>query len=234
MMIGAIIQARMSSVRLPGKVLMKAAGRTVLQYVIERLKQCTALDGIVVAVSTDDRDTPIVKHCEELGVAVCRGSLDDVAGRFLDAAERFGFDAFVRACADSPLLDADLVDRAVERYRECKCDIVTNVMPRTYPHGQSVEVVRTELLRVTWPKLTTPEHLEHVTSFFYEHRSDFSIVNLCAPRDMSDMRLVVDTEEDWERFTRIVDRFEEPHWKYGLAEIIEICESLGVCGVGQA
>ncbi|MCZ6653252.1 MAG: NTP transferase domain-containing protein [Planctomycetota bacterium] len=234
MMIGAIIQARMSSVRLPGKVLMKAAGRTVLQYVIERLKQCAALDGIVVATSTDDRDMAIVNHCEELGVAVCRGSLENVARRSLEAAERFGFGAFVRVCADSPLLDADLVGRAVEHFRACECDVVTNVMPRTYPHGQSVEVVRTELLRATWPKLSTPEHLEHVMSFFYEHRSDFSIVNLCAPRDMSDMRLVVDTEEDWERFTRIADRFEEPHWKYGLAEIIVICESLGVCGVGQA
>ncbi|MEE8077583.1 MAG: glutamate-1-semialdehyde aminotransferase, partial [Pseudomonadales bacterium] len=105
-MIGAIIQARMSSVRLPGKVLMKAAGRTVLQYVIERLKQCAALDGIVVATSTDDRDMPIVNHCEELGVAVCRGSLEDVAWRSLEVAERFGFGVFVRVCADSPLLDA--------------------------------------------------------------------------------------------------------------------------------
>ncbi len=234
MMIGAIIQARMSSVRLPGKVLMKAAGRTVLQYVIERLKQCAALDGIVVATSTDDRDMPIVMHCEELGVEVCRGSLDDVAQRFLYAAQRYTFGAFVRVCADSPLLDVVLVDHAVERFRACECDIVTNVMPRTYPHGQSVEVVRTDLLRATWPKMSTLEHLEHVTSFFYEHRSNFNIVNLRAPGDMSEIRLAVDTEEDWERFTRIVDRFEERHWKYGLAEIIEICESLGVCGVEQA
>ncbi len=208
MIIGVIIQARMSSVRLPGKVLMKAAGRTVLQYVIERLKQCAALDGIVVATSTDDRDTPIVNRCEELGVAVCRGSLDNVVQRFSDAAQRSAFGAFVRVCADSPLLDVPLVDHAVKRFRACECDIVTNVMPRTYPRGQSVEVVRTELLRATWPKLSTPEHLEHVTSFFYEHRSDFSIVNLCAPRDMSEIRLAVDTEEDWERFTRIVHRFD--------------------------
>lgn len=234
MMIGAIIQARMSSVRLPGKVLMKAAGRTVLQYVIERLRQCAALDGIVVATSTDVCDTPIVNHCEELGVEVCRGSLDNVAQRFLDAAQRHTFGAFVRVCADSPLLDADLVGGAVKRFRECQCEIVTNVMPRTYPRGQSVEVVRTELLRTTWPKMDTPEQLEHVTSFFYEHRSDFSIVNLSAPRDMSGMRLAVDTGDDWERFTRIVDRFEEPHWEYSLAEIIEICESLGVCGMEQA
>ncbi len=234
MMIGAIIQARMSSARLPGKVLMKAAGRTVLQYVVERLKHCATLDGLVVATSTDDRDTAIVHHCEELGVAVSRGSLEDVARRLLDAAERFGFEAFVRVCGDSPLLDANLVRRVVERHRACEYDIVTNVMPRTYPHGQSVEVVRTELLRVTWPKMNTPEHLEHVTSFFYHHRSDFSIVNLCAPRDMSDLRLVVDTEEDWERFTRIVDRFVEPHWQYGLADVLKISESLGVCGVGQA
>ena len=175
-----------------------------------------------------------MNHCEELGVEVCRGSLDNVAQRFLDAAQRYTFGAFVRVCADSPLLDADLVDRAVERYRECKCDIVTNVVPRTYPHGQSVEVVRTELLRATWPKMSTLEHLEHVTSFFYGHRSDFRIVNLRAPRDLSDLRLVVDTEEDWERFTRIVDRFVEPHWKYGLADVLKICESLDVCAVEQA
>ena len=233
MKIGAIVQARMSSVRLPGKVLMKAAGRTVLQYVIERLQKCAALDGIVVATSTDDCEMPIVNHCEELGVAVYRGDLEDVARRFLDTAERFGFSAFVRVCADSPLLDAELVSRAVERFRACECDIVTNVMPRTYPHGQSVEVVRTGTLRATWPRMNMPEHLEHVTSFFYEHRSEFSIVNLCAQRDMSDLRLVVDTEEDLERFAWIVDRFDEPHWKYGLEELIEMCDSLGVCGVEQ-
>lgn len=234
MMIGAIVQARMSSVRLPGKVLMKAAGRTVLQYAIERLKQCVALDGIVIATSTDDRDAPIVDHCEDLGVAVCRGSLKNVAKRLLDAAHRHEFGAFVRVCADSPLLDPDLVGRAVERYRRRECDIVTNVMPRTYPHGQSVEVVHTDLLRATLGKMDTPEHLEHVTSFFYEHRSDYNIVNLRASRDMSDMRLAIDTEEDWVRFTRIVDRFVEPHWQYSLADLMEICESLGVCGVGQA
>lgn len=234
MRIGAVIQARMSSARLPGKVLMKAAGRTVLQYVIERLKQCPALDGIVVATSTEDGDTPIVDHSDELGVPVYRGSMDDVAQRCLQAAQRHGFGALVRVCADSPLLDAGLVGRAVQRFREHQCDIVTNLMPRSYPRGQSVEVVRTETLRATWPRMNTPEHLEHVTSFIYEHRSDFSIVNLSAPSDMSDIRLVVDTEEDWERFTRIVDWFEEPHWKYSLSQIIEICESIGVCGMEQA
>lgn len=227
--VGGIVQARMGSSRLPGKVLREIAGRSVVQYVLERLQRCRRLDEIVVATSTHEDDDPLAAHCRRLGVEVYRGDLHDVAKRFLGVIDSFGFDAFVRISGDSPLLDPQLVDEAVERYAGSSFDVVTNLMPRSYPKGQSVEVVNSTAFRAACGAMETVEQREHVTRFFYERCEEFRILNLSAPRDMSDIRLTVDTEEDWARFTGIVGRFERPHWQYGLAEIIEIHESLDVC-----
>ena len=142
--IGAIVQARMSSMRLPGKSLRPLCGKPMLQYVLESLAQVDELAETIVATSSDPSDDPIAEFCDQFGSVCFRGSLDHVAERFLQTANARGLSAFVRVSGDSPLLDPRFVARAVDLFVESNADVVTNVFPRTYPPGMSVELVRTE------------------------------------------------------------------------------------------
>lgn len=220
--IAAIVQARMTSSRLPGKVLRTVADKPMIEFLIERLRQCRMLDGIIVATSADANDDPIEAFCRSTGVECHRGPLEDVAARFAEAAEAHQLDAFVRICADSPLLDSNLVDLAVGVFREGRFDLVTNVMTRTFPSGQSVEVMRTETFISAMSQMGERSDREHVTPVFYRHADRFRIYNVTGKEDRSQERLVVDTPEDWNAFTAIVAAMDRPQWLYGLEEILEL------------
>lgn len=220
MSVGAIVQARMDSERFPGKVLHPVCGKPMLEYLLERLERCALLDAAVVATSSGQTDDPIERFCRVRGKKCFRGSLNNVAGRFRGALERYRFDAFVRVSGDSPLLDPGLVDMAVGMFLQGDFDLVTNVFPRSYPRGQSVEIVRAESFRLvcddTWPD----EESQHVTLFFYRNPNQFKIRNFSAQTDLSNIHLAVDTVEDMERFAAIVAGMEKPHWQYGFEEIV--------------
>ncbi len=141
MKIGVIIQARMSSQRLPDKVLTMVNGKPLLQYLLERLTHCSSIDQIVVATSEDKSDDPIAVFCHEYGALCFRGPLQNVAKRFYMALEKYNLDAFVRVCCDSPMLDQKLIDQGVKLFNG-EYDLVTNTLRRSYPVGQSVEVIR--------------------------------------------------------------------------------------------
>ena len=226
MRIGAIIQARMTSRRLPGKVLAEVHGRPMLQYLLERVERCTELDLIVVATSTDPSDDPIESFCVERGVDYFRGPLNNVAERFREAARRQELDAFVRLCADSPLVDPALIDRAVATYRSGQTDLVTNVLGRSFPPGQSVEVISAPVFAEAVPHMSRADHREHVTSYFYDHREDFEIKVIRSDHDGPDVDFAIDTPQDLERFRVLVAAMDRPHWSYGLAELIELQRSL--------
>jgi spore coat polysaccharide biosynthesis protein SpsF len=221
MRIGIIIQVRMGSQRFPGKVLHRVAGKPMLQYLLERLARCRTVSERVVATSDTDQDLPVVRFCQDQGVACRRGPLEDVAERFRQVVDAYRLDAFVRTSGDSPLLDPGLVDRAVARFREGDAEIVTNVLERTFPKGQSVEVVNAETYRRGLAEVREAADREHVTRWFYNHRERFRIVNLRARQDDSGVQLSVDTGEDMERFAAIVGRMDRPHWEYGLEEILQ-------------
>ena len=202
----------MSSTRLPGKVL------TLLPFVVERLQHATRLDGIVVATSTEEADDPVATLAADLGAGVHRGPLDDVAGRVLAAAKASGLDAFVRVSADSPLLDQALVDEAVELF-DVDVDLVTNVAPRSFPHGMSVEVVSVAALAGAHPRMT-PEDREHVTPILY--RGGFRIRSFTHEPDLSDVQLAVDTPDDLERLCGFVEAMTRPHWDYTLDDVLAL------------
>lgn len=224
----AIVQARMGSSRLPGKVLREVAGKPILQYLLESVQRARRLTGLVVATSASASDMAIVELCERLGVDVCRGDQTNVAGRFLDIIEARSVEAFVRISGDSPLLDPRLVDRAVGCFETGDCDMVTNLSPRSYPRGQSVEVIKSQAFRDAYRSMTHPEHFEHVTRWFYEHEDQVKIVNFGADCDWSGIHLAVDTAEDLHTIASIVARLDRPHWQYELSEIIEIYRSTNI------
>lgn len=219
--IGAIVQARMNSARFSGKVLRLVQGKPLLGYTLERLARCRYLDTVIVATSDESADTPIVEFCDNLGINCFRGSLEDVAGRFSGAAATHDLNAFVRITGDSPLIDQLIVEKGICLYREGDYDLVTNVLPRSYPIGQSVEVISTDTFTRSCAKMAGAER-EHVTQYFHRHRDDFRIHNYSHGGDISGLQLSVDTPADMEMFEGIVARMERPHWEYHLPDILEI------------
>lgn len=217
MKIGAIIPARMSSQRLPGKVLLPLAGKPVLKYVVEAARR--AVPRVVVATSLETSDDPIAKFCSENNVPCFRGSLSDVAGRFLRALEHTGWEAAVRVSADSPLLDWRLIKLAVIIFEPGGIDVVTNVYPRTFPKGQSVEVVAYDALRRAYPNMSLAER-EHVTSYFYANSGRWQVKNFVSGHDWSSIRLCVDTPEDMAMIEFTVRRLRRPHWEYQVEELV--------------
>ena len=201
-----VIQARMSSQRCPAKMLRDLAGCTVLERVVARTGGSRLAGGVRVATSRESSDDPIAAWCMVRGVPCERGPLDDVARRMLDATA--DAEAFVRICGDSPFIDPELIDRMIEAFDATPCDLATNVLERTFPAGQSVEVVRRSALAAVADQLTADER-EHVTRHFYLHPADWRISSVTADEPHSDERMVVDTPDDLERWTQVMGRLEQ-------------------------
>ena len=216
----------MTSRRLPGKVLRPLNGRPTLAYIAERLERCRQLDGHIVATSVEPSDDPIAAWCEQNGVTCHRGPLDDVAARFVETARAHALDAFARLTADSPLLDQQVVDRAVELFRSGDFDLVTNVFPSTFPSGQSVEVVKAVTYETIYPELSDPYEHEHVTPFFYRHPERFRIENFTRAENEGALDISLDTEQDAELIERLLAAMERPHWEYGTREIVALLRTL--------
>jgi spore coat polysaccharide biosynthesis protein SpsF (cytidylyltransferase family) len=207
MRVGALVQSRMSSQRLPGKMLMPLAGRPLLAHVLDRLEAAAQVDTLAVATSSDPSDDPIAEFCARRGAYCHRGPLDDVALRFVEAARELGLDAFVRISGDSPLIDPALVDEAVERWRETGADVVTNIYPeRSFPSGQSVEVVSVAAYEAAQAKMTEPYDREHVTPYLYSHADELTVESLHAGEDLSDVDLSLDTKDDLARIEELLTR----------------------------
>ncbi len=223
----AIVQARMDSKRLPGKVLREAKGKPLLEYVIERLAQSKNLEGTIVATSIEKTDDPIFQYCTQKKIKCYRGSLDNVASRFFDLLNEFRISVFVRISADSPLIDSRLVDQAIEIFKEGDFDLVTNVLKRTFPKGQSVEVVSAKRFTESFSEMASAEELEHVTKYFYTHPTSFKISNFTAGnQDYSKINFCVDTQDDFNQFLLILERMTKPYLQYSWLELVNIFKNL--------
>ena len=228
MRVGAVIHARMGSSRLPGKVLVELGGRPALIWLLERLDHARELDDTVVATSVDPADDPLAEWCDRQGIACHRGPLDDLATRVLEAARSRSLDAIARVNGDSPLLDQRLVDRGVAMARAGGADLVSNVRPRTFPPGQSVEIVRTGALETAVARMDDPEDREHVTSWLYR-QPEITVERFEAADPVTEPRLTLDTPEDRERLAAILRAMERPHWEYSYAEVLELARATATC-----
>lgn len=224
----AVVLARLSSSRLPAKALRQVRGVPMIGYVLDRLQHCESVGRVIVATSTEGVDDPLVDYCESVGAETFRGSLDDVAGRFVDAAKHVRADWAFRANGDSPFLAVDLYDRALSVARSSSSDLVTNVHPRVLPPGASVELIRIESLEGARAEFTADDR-EHVTRFLYQHVERFRIsqVDVSDLIDLPQTPLVVDDAEDFIRFQRIVESMDEPPWTYSTAEVLALAARRG-------
>ena len=223
---GAIIEARMSSTRLPGKILLPILGKPMLGRLIERLMRADSLDTIVIATTTNPADDRVKAFAGEAGVRCFRGSEEDVLGRVLGAAQAFSIDVIVEVTGDCPLIDPSVVDRVVEAFRSGSWDYAGNVLRRTYPRGLDTQVFSTELLERVAGLTQDPVDREHVSLFIYEHPEMFSLTNVESglPERWQDLRLTVDTREDLEIVTAIYEALYPGKPDFGLADIIRFLE----------
>lgn len=198
-MITAIIQARMGSTRLPGKVLKTVNGRTLLDIQLERVKASKLIDQIVVATSALEQDQPIADLCAKLGVPCFRGSETNVLERFYQAARQFGAGTIVRLTADCPLIDPAIIDQTISLFQKQQVDYAANTVPpetSRFPDGSDVEVFSATALARAHKEATDAKDREHVTFFFWKHGHGFKTAQLLQPENWSSYRLTVDYPED--------------------------------------
>ncbi|MBD1221297.1 cytidylyltransferase domain-containing protein [Virgibacillus halodenitrificans] len=225
MKVGAIIQARMGSTRLPGKVMKEIKGKTVLSHVIERVKQSKLIDDIVIATTVLDRDKAIEDEALKNGVKIYRGSEDDVLARYFLAAKESNVDVIVRITSDCPLIDPHIIDEIINFYINGSYDLVTNAGAdayRTFPRGLDTEVFSYEALETAFTNGSEMYHREHVTPYIYEHSNKIHYFKNDV--DYSKYRWTLDTKEDFELIQEVYNRLYKGKHDFYLVDIIECFE----------
>jgi len=203
-MIHAILQARTSSTRLPGKVLKPILGHPMLSLQIERIQRSKKIDKLIVATSNDRSDNDIENLCINIQIPCFRGSLDDVLDRFYQTAMQYKPEHVVRLTGDCPLIDPEIIDKVINFFFECDFDYATNSMvPCTFPDGLDVEIFRFTVLEKAWHEAILPSHREHVTPFIRLHPEMFKVGYYKNEADLSHLRWTVDEPEDFEFVSQI-------------------------------
>jgi len=201
-MIGVIIQARMGSSRLPGKVLKKLGDRSLLDFQIDRIKEAKTIDFIIVATTMERSDDDIELFCNEKGINCFRGSETDVLSRYYECAKVNNIDTIVRLTADCPLIDPNVIDMVVDLYFTSNVDYASNTVPpetSLWPDGSDVEVFSFDALKKAYIESNSNEDREHVTFFFWKNKKNgFKTAQLCNSSDWSKYRFTVDYIEDYE------------------------------------
>ena len=220
MTVVAILQARMTSTRLPGKVLAELAGEPLLTHELRRLERCAMVDEVVVATTTNTTDDPVARLAERHGIRVHRGSEHDVLGRFVGAARDAKADVVVRVTADCPLLDAAVVDRVVVAL-DPGVDYASNIAKRTFPVGLDAEALFTDVLERAHRLARSPEAREHVTWLIREEQPDlFLHASVTDAVDNSDLRWTVDTQADLDHVRRLYEELALQTVEMGYLEVV--------------
>jgi spore coat polysaccharide biosynthesis protein SpsF len=220
----ATIEARMTSSRLPGKVLMPAAGRSMLAHLVGRLKAVPSLDGIVVATTINPMDDAIETAAGELGVGCSRGSEADVMARVIDAARHAGADLVVEITGDCPIIDPGIVEQAIRMFEANQCDYLSNAVVRSYPDGMDVQVFRLSTLERSAAMTTDPLDREHVTLHIRNHPQLFSPIHLVAPPELHwpELGLTLDEAADYELLRKMIEHFEPDRPVFGCLDAIRL------------
>ncbi|RLB70832.1 MAG: acylneuraminate cytidylyltransferase [Deltaproteobacteria bacterium] len=219
----AIIQARMSSTRLPGKVMKKLVDRSVLAHVVNRLQASRTLDAVVVATTDNAVDDVIAAEARRYETGVYRGSEADVLGRYRDAAREFAAEVVVRITSDCPLLDPELVDLMVRKFFSYPVvDYLSNTLERTYPRGLDVEIFTRKALETAFQQAHEPFEREHVTPYIYQHEDVFSLVSQTQDIDHSNCRWTLDTADDWQFMEAVYGHLYRSGQLFTTADVLEL------------
>lgn len=228
---GAIIQARMSSNRLPGKVLKAlpyGSGISSLEQIVYRLQQVESIHEVIIATSTNKEDKAIVDMADSKGINVFTGSLNNILERFTLAAKSFHFDHVVRITGDCPCIDPDIIEETIQKHLQEKADFTTTgALKRTFPIGIDAAVIKMQALEEAYQNADKDYEKEHVTPYIYKsHPEKFKIVSVEASEELADptLRITMDTPEDYILMCSIYDALYLKHQSFGLREILTLLE----------
>lgn len=224
MKIAAIIQARMESTRLPGKIMKEIKGKSLLEHQIERIRKSKKIDQIIIATSVKESEQPIVALCEKLRIPYFRGSEQDVLERYYETAKHYGVDVVVRLTSDCPIIDPVVIDAIVYKYLELSSvtSYVSNTIERSFPRGLDVEVFSFEALEKAHITATLEAEREHVTAYMYSNKSDIKVANFKGEFDYSNNRWTVDTSDDFKLIELIINELYNPAEIFLLADVIAL------------
>lgn len=210
MKVVGIVQARMGSTRLPGKVLADIAGQPMLARVVNRAMRTKSISDVVVATTEHATDDAVVDLCKEWGWHSFRGSEEDVLDRYYQSALAFEADIIARITSDCPLIEAEIIDRVAGELlrRPQEVDYASNSLTRTFPRGLDVEVISFAALEKAWQQDRNPAWREHVTPYIWCHPERFKIRNVANEVDYSHMRWTVDTSDDLTFVRKIYGHFQ--------------------------
>ncbi|MBP1993974.1 cytidylyltransferase domain-containing protein [Paenibacillus eucommiae] len=206
MKVAAIIQARMNSSRLPGKVLKQVMNKSLIEYQLERVSRSREINEIIIATTTNQIDESIVDICRKLDLPYYRGSEEDVLSRYYGAAVAFKADVIVRLTADCPVIDPHILDEIIRYYMQYRhhYDYVSNFIDRTYPRGMDTEVFSIDALHIAHHEAFLDYDREHVTPFLYRNAGRFTLGNFRNNENESRHRWTVDTIEDFQLVSNII------------------------------
>ena len=219
------IQARIRSIRLPGKVMLPIMGRPMLELMIERLRRVKQINAVVVATTTDRSCDIIETLASRLGVGCYRGSEEDVLDRVLQASRAAQADLIVETTGDCPVIDPEVIDRVLDTFLASQADYCSNILERTYPRGMDVQVFPLAVLEQVATLTHDPVDHEHVSLYIYRHPERFRLLNVSSDLspEAAQLRLTVDTQDDFELIKRIYEHLYHDKPDFGLSDILELC-----------
>jgi len=222
-----IIQARISSSRLPGKILMKLEGKPILAHIVDFLKFSRLSDKIIVATTTNQEDNAIENLCKELNIYCFRGSSDDVLNRYYECAKLYKGDIIVRITCDNPLIDPTLVDKAIRICEKEKCDYVSNMIHETFPTGYLVEVLKFNILEQINNKKNDDLTKEHVTHHIRMNPDMYKIKEFFAPENLQrpQWRLTIDYEKDYQLMKKIFQKIYKPNKFIPYSDVVNFLDN---------
>lgn len=224
-MIYAIIQARMGSTRLPGKVMMDLCGHPVIEHVVNRLKESTLIDNIIIATSENINNQPIIDFCKNKNIGYFVGSEDDVLDRYYQAALNYGLsdkDIIIRITSDCPLIDSIVVDKVIKEHLLNDNDYTANVLKCTYPDGLDCEVFNFNALKEAWINANLSSQREHVTLYIRDNPKKFKLANVKNDEDFSDLRWTLDEQEDFSFIKEIYKNLYNQDYFFHMDDIIQL------------
>tara|TARA_Y200000002_G_scaffold306023_1_gene261873 strand:- start:932 stop:1606 length:675 start_codon:yes stop_codon:yes gene_type:complete len=199
-----IIQARLSSKRLPSKMFKKILNKTLIDRIIYQISKSKKIKKIIIATSTHRSDDLLENYCKKKKISFYRGSLNNVAERFYEISKNSSFNSFLRINGDSPLIDHKLIDHFINYFEKNNYEILTNSFPRTFPKGQGIEIIRSELFQKEFKKIKSKNDLEHVFPYFYRNKSRYRIKNINCKQNLNKINLSIDTHKDLLRIRNLL------------------------------
>ncbi|MFH1841393.1 MAG: glycosyltransferase family protein [Candidatus Nealsonbacteria bacterium] len=205
------IQARMGSIRLPGKVLMKICGKTVIELIVERLQKVKDIDRIVLVTSNKKQDEPLVKESKKLKIDYFKGSEENVLDRFYQASLKFKPDNIIRVTGDCPLIDFNLINKGLKIFKKGNYDVLSNTRVRTFPDGFDFEIFKSGVLKTSWQENKFKEKFINPVKYLLEKKK-FKNKDLINNKNLSNIRLILDYKEDFELIKKIYESFKNKYF----------------------